>query len=123
MLRVSILRPTPFSPNLPEKALKGMLYERRLYDIPPGQRKPFLTDFGEKLMPLFEKLGAKVIGVWHTPIGHRNEVLCLLAFRDIAQRMDFWEKVKSAETELGFTHCENSVVSALLRPTRLSPMK
>ena len=100
-----------------------MIYEHRRYDISPAYRREFLDNFGKMLMPLFKKLEAEVIGVWETPIGDRNQLVCLLAFDDISKRMEFWENFEREEIYTKIAHLANAVTISILRPTPYSPMK
>ena len=102
-----------------------MIYEHRSYTLQPGKRAEFIQRFA-RFMPLFEKYGAKVIGVWQTDVGNSNEFIYVLAFKDFAQREVFWERFRQDEEYLEYqregTRTAN-VTSKILRPTAYSPLK
>ena len=70
-----------------------MIYEHRSYTLTPATKTEFIEAFG-KLMPLFDKYGAKVIGVWQTDIGESNEFIYIVAFENFTQREEFWPKFR-----------------------------
>lgn len=63
-----------------------MIYELRIYHIVPGAMQEYVKAFGELVMPVFKKLGFKVIGVWQPVIGESDEFTYMLAFDDLADR-------------------------------------
>jgi len=102
-----------------------VIYEHRSYTLLPGRKPEFIESFG-KLMPLFEKYGAKVVGVWETDVGESNEVIYILAFENFAQREDFWEKFRQDEVFLEYRQQGPrtvNVTNKILRPTEYSPLK
>lgn len=102
-----------------------MIYEHRSYTLLPGKKAEFIQSFG-KLMPLFDRHGAKVVGVWHTDVGESNEIIYILGFKDFAQREKFWDDFRRDQVfidyQKGGTRA-SSVVNKILRPTDYSPMK
>ena len=102
-----------------------MIYEHRSYTIMPGKREEFVRVFG-RFMPLFDKYGAKVVGVWRTDVGEQNEFIYILAFEDFAQRDEFWGKFRSDQVYLDYrrqgTYTAN-VTNKILRATEYSPLK
>ncbi len=102
-----------------------MIYEHRSYILLPGKKAEFIETFA-KLMPLFDKHGAKVVGVWQTDVGESNEFIYILAFEDFTQREEFWEKFRQDEVFLEYmrqgTRTAN-ITNKILRPTEYSPLK
>lgn len=102
-----------------------MIYEHRSYTLLPGKKAEFIESFA-RLMPLFDKHGAKVIGVWQTDVGESNEIIYILAFKDFAQREQFWDNFRRDQVFVEFqrqgTRAAN-VVNKILRPTDYSPLK
>lgn len=126
MLRVSILHPIEFGPKdvtLPTTdrafAQGETVYERTAYDVSPGYRDEFVHNLKEIYMPEFARLGARVVGIWDTPLGERNQVVTLLAFPDIAKRAEFTQQLRQADAK--FHHVENSINIAILHATRFLP--
>ncbi len=68
-----------------------MIYEHRVYRVASAKRRGFITFFGQTVVPLLTKHGAKFVGVWETEIGERNNVIVLLSYKDITERMKVWE--------------------------------
>jgi len=63
-----------------------MIYELRTYHVMPGAMAEYSKVFGEMVMPVFKKLGFKVIGVWQPVIGENDEFTYMLEFNDLADR-------------------------------------
>lgn len=70
-----------------------MIYEHRAYYIMPGKMAEFIEAFGRTPARLFEKYGAKVIGVWQVNIGRSNQVIYILAYDDLAHRQRVWQQL------------------------------
>ena len=101
-----------------------MIYEERRYNVSAAKRQGFIEFFGNTVVPLLVKHGAKVIGVWETDIGEKNEVVCLLAFDDISERMKCWENFRKDEEFLKFVPSLpiNSITNSILLPLKYSPL-
>jgi hypothetical protein len=104
-----------------------MIYEHRTYTILPGKTAEFVEAFGRIPAPLFEKYGAKIIGVWTTDIGGAsNEVVYILAFQDLAQREQVFQQFR-ADPEYQNYRKEGvrveSIASKILRPTDYSALQ
>ncbi len=103
-----------------------MIYEHRTYNILPGKMPEFIEAFGDMVVPLFEKHGARLIGTWETAIGHNNEFTYILGFKDLADQERFWrvfrqdeqlKKYRQGGTRVAY------VASKILHPTTYSPLK
>lgn len=103
-----------------------MVYEHRTYYLLPGKMQEFLEAFSQTPAKLFEKHGAKLVGFWTTVIGQSNEVIYLLAFRDLAHRERFWEELgqdsEMQQYRQGGVRVEK-IVSKILRPSAFSPLQ
>jgi len=107
-----------------------MIYEWRIYEIPPGKMANINNRFANVTLRLFEKHGIKVIGFWEAIVGQSNTLYYMIAFNDMGHRekafhafMSDPEWIKArAETEK-----EGPIVSRvhnmLLRPTPYSPLQ
>ena len=71
-----------------------MIHELRTYTILPGKKAQFL-ELAEREVPILERIGIKVIGVWTTVIGRGQEVTLLLAFESLADREKKWAILSS----------------------------
>ena len=102
-----------------------MIYEQRIYRVASAKRRGFIEFFGETVVPLLTKYGARVIGVWETIIGERTNVVCLLAYKDMTERMKCWDAFEK-DTEFNkhtSTLPQESVSVSILKPTRHSPLQ
>ncbi len=122
-LAVNILRPTYLPAKPPTSGRQRLTYEHILFDVSPPFRPELLTVFAKELIPALNKLETKIIGVWETPIGDRNQVVCLLAFADISERMACWEKLEKVAAFAKCASYANAITISVLRATKLSPLK
>jgi len=86
----------------------------------------FIEAFGEIIVPLFEKHGAKLIGAWQTAIGQSNEFVYILGFKDLADRERFWQVLPQDEQFRAYIQGGTRIafiVSKILRPIPNSPLK
>ena len=69
-----------------------MIYEMRRYEALPGKMAA-LHEVMEKIaMPVFEKLGMEVVGVWEPSVGDFSNVLMyILAWDSVDERNRKWE--------------------------------
>ena len=102
-----------------------MIYEERRYNISPAKRGGFIELLGKTLVPLIVKHGAKLIGVWETAVGERNEVVVLWAFDDVSKRMECWDNFAKDEefVKLIPSLPVNSLTISILCPVGYSPLK
>ena len=106
-----------------------MIYELRTYTLLPGNRQRCL-EFMEKMSPVRERLGMRLIGAWTTAIGREEEFVFMLAHESLDAREEKWAKwredpeARKLEKELaqgGPLSQYHDVV--ILRPTPFSPLK
>lgn len=103
-----------------------MVYEHRTYNILPGKMPEFVEGFGNTMVPLFEKHGAKLIGAWQTAIGQNNEFVYILGFEDLAEQERLWRVIRQDEqfkTYIKSGTLVAFVINKILRPTSYSPLK
>lgn len=104
-----------------------MIYEQRHYNVRYGKAQEHARRL-KRFQPLWEKHGAKLVGVWTTDIGSRDTQVVLIAFQDMAARTRFWRDVyQDGETakllsEMGEPVVESCDVSILV-PEEFSPLK
>ncbi len=103
-----------------------MVYEHRTYNILPGKMPEFVEAFGNMIVPLFKKHGAKLIGAWQTAIGQNNEFVYILGFADLAEQERFWRVFRQDEQYKSYGQSGIRVafvISKILHPTSYSPLK
>lgn len=62
-----------------------MLHELRIYTYLPLKQEEVVEQM-KQLMPLFEKYEIKVVGVWTTLIGRRENFVYMLEWESLAER-------------------------------------
>ena len=87
-----------------------MIYELRTYHVLPGTMAEYSKVFGEFVMPVFKKLGFRVIGVWQPVIGESDEFTYMLEFDSLADR----------ETKFKALGKEPDMAPYRQQPTRIS---
>ena len=107
-----------------------MIYEWRVYEIPPGKMVNINNRFANITLKLFQKHGIGVVGFWEAIVGQSNTLYYMTAFRDMDHREKAWNAMQSdpewlkARTE---TEKEGPIVSRvsnmLLKPTSYSPLQ
>jgi len=103
-----------------------MIYEHRTYNILPGKMEEFIGAFGEIIVPLFEKHGAKLVGAWQTDIGQSSEFVYILGFQDLNEREWFFKAIRQDEQFQKYRQGSLRVAyttSKILQPTSYSPLK
>ena len=103
-----------------------MIYEHTTYNILPGKMPEFTETFGNMLLHLFKKYGAKLIGVWQTAIGQNNEFIYILGFEGLADQERFWQDFRQDEQFKKYRQGEPLVAyvtSKILQPTSYSPLQ
>ncbi len=108
-----------------------MIYELRMYEVFPGKMATLHCRFEEYTVPLWQRLGVKIIGFWTTTIGpSHNQLVYILAFESLAHREDIWKKFKSDPIWLkALEESEKDGVlvkqisNSFMVPTSYSPLK
>ena len=107
-----------------------MIYEWRVYEIPPGKMANINNRFANITLKLFQKHGIKVIGFWDAIVGQSNTLYYMITFNDMTHREKAWNAFASdpewikarAETEKDGPIISR-VYNMLLRPTSYSPLQ
>ena len=102
-----------------------MIYEHRTYTILPGKMEEYVETFGKIIVPLFEKHGAKLVGVWQTEIGQSNEFVYILGFQDLNDRDRFFKSIRQDEEFNKYRQSGLRVAyttSKIIKPTSYSPL-
>jgi NIPSNAP protein len=70
-----------------------MIYEQRRYDCLPGKIAALHELMETLAIPVFERLGMKVVGCWTPAVGDdENCLIYLLAYEDMGARQRAWDK-------------------------------
>lgn len=107
-----------------------MIYELRRYELQQHNKKQFYERFGKQLMPIFERLGFKLVGAWDTVIGDVPETTYILAWKDLNTRQEAWAKLNAdpewiqikKDTGEKHGHLVLKTHSQILSPTDYSPL-
>lgn len=105
-----------------------MIYELRTYTTDRPQKRRALVELMGKLMPVLERAGIKVIGMWTTTIGLAGEFLYLLEYESLADREMKWTKfVQDPDLQKFINEAgEYPTVqerTVFLQPTSYSPLR
>jgi hypothetical protein len=69
-----------------------MIYEMRRYDCMPGKIANLHELMETVAIPVFERLGMKVVGCWTPEVGdNENTLIYLLAYDDMGARQKAWD--------------------------------
>jgi hypothetical protein len=72
-----------------------MLYELRVYDIPPSKMKDINNRFANHTTRIWKRLGIRPVGFWENVIGPNNTLTYLLAWESLAEREKKWDAFMS----------------------------
>ena len=106
-----------------------MIYELRTYTTESYSKQAVVVEVMEKLMPVFEKAGIKVIGLWTTFIGLNGEFVYLLEYESMTDYDKKWAsllgdpdlyRLMAAGAAEWSTLSERNV---FLKPTSYSPIR
>ena len=67
-----------------------MLYELRVYDIPPLRMKDINDRFANHTTRIWKRLGIRPIGFWQNIIGPSNILTYILAWESLEEREKKW---------------------------------
>lgn len=103
-----------------------MIYELRTYVCLP-RKITTIVEVMEKLMPVFEKNGIRVVGMWTTLIGRAEEFVYLLEFESLADREKKMAKyMNDPDLAKVFQEYVPNVQfhdNVILQPTEYSPLR
>ncbi len=102
-----------------------MIYEERIYKVRPSQRQAFIDFYGKNVIPRLEKSGGTIVAVFETIIGDRSNMVVLMAYKDMTERMKCWDNFRKDAEFNKFRPSlpqETDIVS-ILQPVSYSPMQ
>ena len=104
-----------------------MIYNLVTALVVPGKMSEYNEIHEKKMMPLFPKLGMKLVGTFHSYTGNMNEVYHLFVYNDLTARQksqDSAKKSKDYQIEAAkLSALTTSQTFTLLEPNPWSPMK
>ena len=107
-----------------------MLYELRVYDIPPGKMKDINDRFANHTTRIWKKYGIRPVAFWETVIGTSNTLTYILAWESLSEREEKWnafisdpewQKISAETTKNGPIVLK--VTNTIMRPTSYSDMQ
>jgi hypothetical protein len=107
-----------------------MIYEQRVYRCAPGRLHNLLDRFETGTLKVFERLGIRAVGFWTTFVGCEQEVMYLLAWKDLDEKERVWRTLLADPEWLAIkaqSERDGPIVavakSSLLMPTAFSPLQ
>ena len=107
-----------------------MLYELRIYEIPPMRMKDINDRFANHTTRIWKKFGIRPVGFWENVIGPNNLLTYMLAWESLAEREQKWaaftrdpEWIKIAEETSKNGPIVSRVTNTIMQPTSYSPMQ
>ena len=107
-----------------------MLYELRVYDIPPLRMKDINDRFANHTTRIWKKLGIRPVAFWENVTGPNNTLTYLLAWESLEERERKWDAFVSDPEWLKVmeeTHKNGPIVlrntNTIMRPTSYSSMQ
>jgi hypothetical protein len=107
-----------------------MFYELRHYTAPDTTTLGALTNwFGEHAVPAWQAAGVRVVGCWTVELGQQPRFTAILAFDDLNQRTEQFQRFYASDSWKAATAALNArsggmisgINTAILEPTAYSP--
>lgn len=107
-----------------------VLYELRIYEIPPGCMARILSRFANHTMAIFKRFDIEVVGFWQEEVGRNDRLVYITRFADSADRDSKWsafqddpewQRVK-LETEADGP-IVTRVLNSYMKPVPFSPLQ
>ena len=107
-----------------------VLYELRIYEIPPGCMERILSRFANHTMAIFERFDIEVVGFWQEEVGRSDRLLYITRFTDSADRDAKWAAFQ-ADPEWQRVRLETEaegpivarVLNSYMKPVPFSPLQ
>ena len=103
-----------------------MIHELRTYTILPRKKVKRIEQMKE-MMPVFERHGIRVVGLWTPLIGRVEQFIYLLAWESLAEREQKWPKIfEDPDFKRIFLDVEPTIQfqdNMILEPTPYSPLR
>jgi hypothetical protein len=92
-----------------------MIYNSVTQDIAPGKMAEYGEISSKELIPLFAKLGMKLVASWHGYTGNVNEVYSLFVYNDLA---DFQKTREAQQKNVDYQRVSAKLSAIVTRQTR-----
>ena len=107
-----------------------MLYELRVYDIPPSRMKDINDRFANHTTKIWKRLGIRPVGFWENVTGPNNTLTYILAWESLEERQRKWDAFVSDPEWLKVveeTGKNGQIVlklnTTIMKPTKYSAMQ
>jgi hypothetical protein len=104
-----------------------MIYLLSTNEITPGKIAEFQDIVARELVPLYPKVGMKLVASWHSYTGNVNEAIALYAFNDMAEFQKSMEMQRQNSDYQRVSAKMNTLrvsqARTILEPNAWSPMK
>ena len=107
-----------------------MLYELRVYDIPPSRMKDINDRFANHTTRIWKRLGIRPVGFWENVTGPNNTLTYILAWESLEERQRKWDAFVSDPEWLKVveeTGKNGQIVlklnTTIMKPTKYSAMQ
>ena len=107
-----------------------MLYELRVYDIPPSRMKDINNRFANHTTKIWKRLGIRPVGFWENVTGPNNTLTYILAWESLEERQRKWDAFVSDPEWLKVveeTGKNGQIVlklnTTIMKPTKYSAMQ
>ena len=107
-----------------------MLYELRVYEIPPLRMKDINNRFANHTTRIWKRHGIRPVGFWENMIGPSNVLTYMLAWESLGEREKKWaafasdpEWLKVAEETSKNGPIVLRVTNTIMQPTSYSAMQ
>ena len=107
-----------------------MLYELRVYDIPPSRMKDINDRFANHTTKIWKRMGIRPVGFWENVTGPNNTLTYLLAWESLAEREKKWdafisdpEWIKVSEETSKNGPIVLKLTTTIMKPTDYSAMQ
>ncbi len=107
-----------------------MIYELRIYDIPPGRMKDINARFANHTTRIWKRLDIRPVGFWENVIGPGNTLTYIIEWESLEEREKKWSAFQS-DPEWQKISEETSkngpivlrVTNTIMKPTSYSAMQ
>ena len=107
-----------------------MLYELRIYEIPPLKMKDINDRFANHTTRIWKRLGIRQVGFWENVIGPSNTLTYILVWESLEERQRKWDAFASDPEWLKVAEETNKngsivlkVTNTIMRPTSYSAVQ
>lgn len=104
-----------------------MIVEERIYTMQPGRTAEWLAFYGERGLPIQQRLLGRLIGFFQSEIGTLNQVVHLWAYESLADREQRRARLNADTDWQAYLRDSPKVIlkmqNRILTPVAFSPLK